>query len=196
MPPEAEAGAFTLSGGLSTGQEHEAAAGTPSAEGSRGAPRSRVSAGILLYRERDGRVEVLIGHPGGPIFARKDAGHWTIPKGEVEPGEALETVAAREFAEETGSPLPGGPTLDLGSIRQKGGKVVHAWGRRGDLDVETAASNTFRMEWPPRSGRLAEFPELDRLAWLEPDEARARIKETQIPFIDRLLELLEAERSG
>ncbi len=157
-------------------------------------PRSRVSAGILLYRERDGRLEVLLGHPGGPLFVRKDAGHWTIPKGEVEPGEELEAVAAREFGEETGAELPAGPLVPLGTIRQKGGKLVYAWACRGDLEVETASSNTFTMEWPPRSGRRVEFPELDRLAWLSPEDARRLVKETQVPFIDRLEQALEPPR--
>lgn len=151
-------------------------------------PRSRLSAGILLYRVRDGGLEVLLGHPGGPRFAHRDDGYWSIPKGEVEPGEELVAVALREFEEETGSAVgvPTGSLIPLGDIVQKGGKRVVAWGAEGDLDPEGAKSNAFTMEWPPRSGILAEYPEIDRVAWLSPDAARRRIKDTQVPFIDRL----------
>lgn len=150
---------------------------------------ARISAGILLYRRRAGgsTVEVLLGHPGGPYFARKDLGAWTIPKGEVEEGEDLEAVARREFREETGSPAPDGPAIALGTIRQKGGKVVHAWALEGDLDPTAAVSNTFTLQWPPDSGTWIAVPEIDRVAWFEPAEARRTIKETQIPLIDRLL---------
>ncbi len=151
----------------------------------------RVSAGILLYRLRDGHLEVLLAHPGGPFHARKDMGNWSIPKGEVEPDEALEAVAAREFEEETGHPLPAQAQLsDLGTIRQKGGKLVYGWAVEGDLDPAAARSNTFELEWPSGSGRRQLFPEIDRVAWFEPAEARERVKETQIPFIDRLEALL------
>jgi len=146
----------------------------------------RVSAGILLFRRRPAGLEVLLAHPGGPLFTRKDAGHWTIPKGEVEPGEELVAVARREFEEETGQTPPAGPVIDLGNIVQKGGKVVHAWGLEGDLDPASAVSNTFEMAWPPRSGLRELFPEIDRVEWFGPEEARRRIKETQIPLIDRL----------
>ena len=151
---------------------------------------SRVSAGILLYRRRPAGLEVLLAHPGGPLFARKDAGHWTIPKGEVEPGEELLAVARREFEEETGHPSPDGATIDLGSIVQKGGKVVHAWAIEGELDADAAVSNTFEMEWPPRSGGRQVFPEIDRVAWFSPADARVRLKPTQIPFVDRLVDHL------
>jgi predicted NUDIX family NTP pyrophosphohydrolase len=155
----------------------------------------RRSAGILLFRRRtDGaaRFEVLLAHPGGPFFTRRDEGHWTIPKGE--PGSAeddLLAVARREFAEEVGLAPPmaqpdGAPPIELGSIVQKGGKVVHAWAIEGDLDPDEAVSNEFEMEWPPRSGRRQSFPEIDRVAWFEPDEARRRLKPTQTPFVDRL----------
>ena len=146
------------------------------------------SAGILLYRRRAdaGQLEVLLAHPGGPWFATKDAGHWSIPKGEVDGDEQLLDVARREFSEETGHPVPGGSTIELGSIVQKGGKTVHAWAVEGDLDPEAAHSNLFETEWPPRSGRLATFPEIDRVAWFGPAEARERIKPTQIPLLDRL----------
>ncbi|HEY2965276.1 MAG TPA: NUDIX domain-containing protein [Actinomycetota bacterium] len=146
----------------------------------------RTSAGILLWRTREGRLEVLLGHPGGPYFAGKDADHWTVLKGEVDPGEDLLVVARREFAEETGQELPDGPTIDLGEIRQKSGKRVLAWGVEGDLDSETAVSNSFEMEWPPRSGRIREFPEIDRVAWFGLDDAREKIKAAQAPFLDRL----------
>jgi predicted NUDIX family NTP pyrophosphohydrolase len=147
---------------------------------------SRTSAGILLFRRPAGRLEVLLAHPGGPFFNRRDEGHWTIPKGEVDPGEELFDVARREFEEETGQPAPATAPIDLGSIVQKGGKVVHAWALEGDLDPAVAVSNTFEMEWPPGSGRRREFPEIDRVAWFDPVEARRRLKPTQIPLVDRL----------
>ncbi len=152
---------------------------------------TRRSAGILLYRRAaDGTIEVLLAHPGGPVWAAKDAGAWTIPKGEFEPGEAAVEVARREFGEETGHPAPDGPAIPLGEIRQKGGKVVEAWALEGDVDPATAKSNTFPFQWPPRSGRFITIPEVDRVEWFSPDEARRRIKDTQVPFIDRLLEAL------
>jgi predicted NUDIX family NTP pyrophosphohydrolase len=147
---------------------------------------SRVSAGILLFRRRPEGLEVLLAHPGGPLFARKDAGHWTIPKGEAEAGEELLAVARREFGEETGQAPPDGSAIELGSIVQKGGKVVHGWAIEGDLDPTMAVSNTFELTWPPRTGRRELFPEIDRVEWFGPDEARRRIKETQIPLIERL----------
>jgi predicted NUDIX family NTP pyrophosphohydrolase len=150
----------------------------------------RVSAGILLFRRAGGPLEVLLGHPGGPFFAGKDLGDWSIPKGEVGPDEDLEAVACREFEEETGHAVPGGPRIPLGTIRQKGGKLVHAWAVEGDLDPAAAVSNTFTMPWPPGSGALVAFPEIDRVAWFEPTEARRRIKESQVPLIDRLEEAL------
>ena len=146
----------------------------------------RVSAGILLYRLTADAHEVLLAHPGGPYFAKKDAGHWSIPKGEPDGDEPLVDVARREFTEETGHPIPAGPLLDLGSITQKGGKVVHAWAIEGDLDPAVARSNTFELVWPPGSGRTAAFPEIDRVAWFDPAEARRRIKPTQIPLLERL----------
>jgi predicted NUDIX family NTP pyrophosphohydrolase len=150
----------------------------------------RVSAGILVYRASGGRLEVLLAHPGGPLFEKRDNGHWTIPKGEPDLDEPLLDAARREFVEETGQPLPEGALIELGSITQKGGKVVYAWAVDGDLDPETARSETFELEWPPRSGRIQSFPEIDRVAWFDPDEARRRIKDTQIPLIDRLVEAL------
>jgi predicted NUDIX family NTP pyrophosphohydrolase len=154
----------------------------------------RTSAGILLWRRRDGRLEVLLGHPGGPLWARKDAGHWTVLKGEVEPGEAPVDVARREFAEEAGHPAPDGPLVELGEIRQKSGKRVMAWAAEGDLDPATAESNTFEMEWPPRSGRRASFPEIDRVEWFALDEARRKLKDAQVPFLDRLEAVVRISR--
>ncbi len=156
----------------------------------------RISAGILLYRRASGRLEVLLGHPGGPSFATKDAGYWTIPKGEVEPGEALEAVARRELEEETGH-APGSVALvPLGQTRQKGGKLVHAWAAQGDVDPAVALSNTYVTEWPPASGQLVEVPEIDRVAWLAPDAARKLIKASQAIFVDRLEAYLDATKEN
>lgn len=152
---------------------------------------TRTSAGVVLWRRRGGRLEVLLGHNGGPYFARKDEGHWTILKGEVEPDEDVAAVARREFAEETGHELPDRPMRELGEIRQRGGKVVVAWAVEGDLDPDTAVSNTFEMEWPPRSGRRQTFPEIDRVAWFDLPEARGKIVAAQAPFLDRLETALE-----
>jgi predicted NUDIX family NTP pyrophosphohydrolase len=151
----------------------------------------RRSAGILLYRLRQERVEVLLGHPGGPFFGRKDLGNWSIPKGETRPDEMdLESTARREFEEETGHRVPAGPLIDLGTVKQKGGKVVYAWAAEGDLDPSQATSNTFSFEWPPFSGRIKTYPEIDRVDWYAPEEARRRIKSAQAPFLDRLEEAL------
>lgn len=150
----------------------------------------RVSAGILLYRRSDSGLELLLAHPGGPIFARRDEGHWTIPKGEPDVDEPLIDAARREFLEETGQRIGDRPWLELGSIVQKGGKLVHAWAVEGEMQPELARSQTFEMEWPPRSGRLQAFPEIDRVAWFDPSEARRRIKPAQIPLLDRLEALL------
>jgi predicted NUDIX family NTP pyrophosphohydrolase len=153
---------------------------------------TRRSAGLLLYRRAaaDG-VEVLLAHPGGPIWAKRDEGAWTVPKGEFGEGETPWAVARREFEEETGHPAPDGVPIELGEIRQKGGKVVAAWALEGDLDPAAAHSNTFPLEWPPRSGRWITVPEIDRVGWFRPDEARRRIKDTQVPFVDRLLAALD-----
>jgi predicted NUDIX family NTP pyrophosphohydrolase len=151
---------------------------------------TRRSAGILLYRRTPDGVEVLLAHPGGPLWARRDEGVWTVPKGEFHDGEEAWAVARREFEEETGQLPPDGDAIELGEIRQKGGKVVVAWALEGDIDPGTARSNMFPLEWPPRSGRWITVPEIDRVEWFVPDEARRRIKDTQIPFIDRLLEAL------
>jgi predicted NUDIX family NTP pyrophosphohydrolase len=155
--------------------------------------RSRRSAGILLYRRRPaGDIEVLLAHPGGPIWASRDEGAWTVPKGEFTDGEEAWAVARREFEEETGHPAPQGDAIDLGEIRQKGGKLVVAWALEGDLDPTAAHSNTFPLQWPPRSGRWITVPEIDRVEWFAPEEARRRLKDTQVPFIDRLLDGLGA----
>jgi len=152
---------------------------------------ARRSAGLLLYRRTpDGRVEVLLAHPGGPLWAKRDEGVWTVPKGEFHEGEEAWAVARREFEEETGHPPPDGDPIELGEIRQKGGKLVEAWAMEGDLDPATSHSNTFPFQWPPRSGQWITIPEIDRVEWFTPDEARRRIKDTQIPFIDRLHEAL------
>jgi predicted NUDIX family NTP pyrophosphohydrolase len=146
----------------------------------------RVSIGILLFRRTNGRLEYLLAHPGGPFWTNKDLGHWTIPKGEVEPGESWIDVARREFLEETGIDLEVNADLPLGEIKQKSGKTVVAWGIEGDLDPALAHSNTFVLEWPPKSGRTQEFPEIDRVEWFDGVEVRRRLKAAQVPFIERL----------
>ena len=147
------------------------------------------SAGLLLFRQMDGDIEVLLGHPGGPFWRRKDEGAWTIPKGLIAPGESQLSAARREFAEETGHD-PSGDSIPLGSATQPGGKVVHAWAIEGDWDPADLASNTFEMEWPPRSGRRQSFPEIDRAVWFRVAEAREKILKGQAVFIDRLFEAL------
>jgi predicted NUDIX family NTP pyrophosphohydrolase len=148
------------------------------------------SAGLLLWRRTDGAVEVLLGHPGGPFFSGKDAGAWSVLKGEIEPGEDELAVARREFEEETGVLPPDGPVLELGEIRQKSGKTVVAWAIQGSLDPATAVSNTFDIEWPPRSGRVQTYPEIDRVAWFGVSVAREKLNPAQAAFVDRLLEAL------
>jgi predicted NUDIX family NTP pyrophosphohydrolase len=144
------------------------------------------SAGILLYRRGGDGLEVLLVHPGGPFFARRDDGAWSIPKGLYEDGEEPLAAARREFAEELGSPCPDGEALELGEIRQKNGKRVTAWAVEGDLDAGAITSNTFEIEWPPRSGRRQEFPEVDRAAWFGLAAARTKILAAQAAFLDRL----------
>ena len=133
---------------------------------------------------------MLLVHPGGPFWARRDAGAWSVPKGEYEDGDDPLASALREFEEETGTALETGELLELGDVRQKSGKVVRAWAAEGDLDPDAVHSNTFTMEWPPRSGRTAEFPEIDRAGWFGIDEAREKLNPAQAEFLDRLLELL------
>jgi predicted NUDIX family NTP pyrophosphohydrolase len=147
------------------------------------------SAGLLMYRRRARGLEVFLVHPGGPFFAKKDLGAWTIPKGEYLEGEQPLEAAKREFQEETGFPVPE-TFLDLGSIKQAGGKIVAAWAFEGDCDPSKMISNHCEVEWPPRSGRLIEIPEADRGEWFSIDEAKERIKSTQIPLLDRLLTAL------
>jgi predicted NUDIX family NTP pyrophosphohydrolase len=148
---------------------------------------ARTSAGILLHRERDGAREVLLVHPGGPFWAKKDAGAWSIPKGEYGEGDDPQACALREFEEELGSPLPEGtPLTELGTVRQSGGKVITAYAAAGDLDAASITSNTFTIEWPPRSGRMQEFPEVDRAAWFSLAEARGKINPAQAELLDRL----------
>jgi predicted NUDIX family NTP pyrophosphohydrolase len=148
---------------------------------------ARTSAGILLHRERDGAREVLLVHPGGPFWTRKDAGAWSIPKGEYEEGDDPRACALREFEEELGSALPADAELtELGTVRQSGGKVITAYAAAGDLDASAIASNTFTIEWPPRSGRTQEFPEVDRAEWFPLDTAREKINAAQAELIDRL----------
>ena len=150
------------------------------------------SAGILLYRLSEGEPQVLIVHPGGPFWARKDAGAWSIPKGEHDDDEDAQACALREFEEETGTRLPAGALADLGSVRLKSGKRVAAWGVEGDLDANAITSNKFELEWPPRSGRIQEFPEVDRAGWFGLEEAREKLNPAQGAFLDRLSELLDA----
>ena len=146
---------------------------------------TKISAGLLLYRRRGGEIEVLLAHPGGPFFEKKDAGIWTIPKGEVEGEEDLIERARIEFREEIGVEPPAGPYVALGSIRQKGGKRVHGWACEGDF-AGPARSNAFRMEWPPRSGTMREFPEVDRAEWFGLAEARVKMTAAQAGFIEGL----------
>ncbi|HEX4576068.1 MAG TPA: NUDIX domain-containing protein [Edaphobacter sp.] len=150
----------------------------------------RRSAGLMMYRRRPRTLEVFLVHPGGPFFAKKDLGAWTIPKGEYLEGEHPLQAAKREFQEETGFAIPE-IFLDLGTIKQAGGKIVSAWAFEGDCDPSNLISNHCEVEWPPRSGRLIEVPEVDRGAWFSIGEARERIKSTQIPLLDRLLTALK-----
>ncbi|MEV6667417.1 NUDIX domain-containing protein [Streptomyces nigra] len=150
--------------------------------------RERRSAGLLLFRRTDAGPEVLLGHMGGPYFARRDAGAWTVPKGEYAPDEPAWDAARREFQEELGLPPPDGEAVPLGEVRQAGGKTVTVWAVEADLDPAAVVPGTFTMEWPPRSGRTQEFPELDRVAWLPLDRARELVVKAQAAFLDRLAE--------
>lgn len=146
----------------------------------------KVSAGLLFFRERNGVLEVLLAHFGGPFFKNKDLGSWAVPKGEVEEGEDVLQTAQREFTEELGAPPPTGPFLSLGSVTQKSGKVVHAWAVKGDFDPATLRSNTFELEWPKGSGKVQHFPEIDRVGWFDLQLARKKIIVSQVPFLERL----------
>jgi len=152
------------------------------------------SAGILLYRRIGPHVEVLAVHPGGPLWARKDVGVWSIPKGEYATEEDALTIARREFLEELGMAAPPGDARPLGEVRQKGGKVVTAWALEGNIDVTVVVSNTFEMEWPPRSGNLQEFPEVDRAEWFDIATARTKLIAAQVEFLDRLDEAFTQAR--
>ncbi len=154
---------------------------------------SKASAGLLMYRTRNRAVEVLLVHPGGPFWKNKDEGAWSIPKGEAEPGEDLLTVAQREFQEELGLKAAG-PFRELTPVKQKGGKVVHAWAFEGDCDPAAVKSNTFTIQWPPRSGRQVEFPEVDRAEFFDIESAKRKINRAQAALIDELGELLGTTR--
>ncbi|WP_236242080.1 NUDIX domain-containing protein [Streptomyces sp. CC228A] len=155
------------------------------------------SAGLLLFRTAaGGGAEVLLAHMGGPFWARRDAGAWSVPKGEYEADETPEAAARREFAEELGLPVPGGPLLPLGEARQSGGKVVAVWAVEADLDPSLVVPGTFTMEWPRGSGAVREFPEVDRVEWCTPEEAAVRLVTGQRVFVDRLLEYLRGRGAG
>lgn len=150
------------------------------------------SAGVLLFRNR-AEPELLLVHPGGPYWSKKDLGAWSIPKGEPDPGEDMRRCALRELGEELGPAAPQlavADLIELGSIRQKGGKVVHAWAAESEFDPTKLDSNGFELEWPPRSGNMSEFPEADRAEWFEPEQARRKINPAQAALLDRLLEVL------
>jgi predicted NUDIX family NTP pyrophosphohydrolase len=157
--------------------------------------RPNVSAGLLLFRRPDGELALFLAHPGGPFWRDRDAGAWTIPKGIVNPGEALLDAACREFEEETGIQAAG-PFLPLGSVRQKAGKVVHAWAWEGDADPARIVSNTTTSEWPPGSGRRITYPEVDRCAWFDPEAARAYMNPAQAELVDRLETMLREREAG
>jgi predicted NUDIX family NTP pyrophosphohydrolase len=152
---------------------------------------AKLSAGIVLYRERTGAPEVLLVHPGGPFWEKKDLGAWSIPKGEYEEGEDPRACALREFEEELGVPPPTHAPSDLGTTRQAGGKLIRAWAAEGDLDPARVRSNTFTLEWPPSSAVMREFPEVDRAQWFGLAEARRRINPAQVVFLERLSNRLE-----
>jgi predicted NUDIX family NTP pyrophosphohydrolase len=151
---------------------------------------SRVSAGLLMYRIKEGLLQIFLAHPGGPLYQNKDEGHWTIPKGEPPENENLQDTAIREFEEETGI-KPQGPFIELGSIRQKGGKVVYGWAFEGDHDpLQPIRSNTFEMQWPPGSGRMQSFPEVDRAQFFSLSEGRKKLRDAQWALVERLAAIL------
>jgi predicted NUDIX family NTP pyrophosphohydrolase len=145
------------------------------------------SAGLLLFRQSATATEVLIAHPGGPFWARKDDGAWSIPKGEYGDDEDPLVAARREFVEELGLDVPAGEVIELGEVKQSGGKLVIAFAIEADLDITDSVSNTFEMEWPPKSGKMAAFPEVDRVAWFDLDTARIKLNKVQRDFLDRLV---------
>ena len=146
----------------------------------------KLSAGILLFRIGDDGLEVLIGHPGGPFWANRHEGAWSIPKGLLDPGEDARQAARREYEEETGSPVPPGPMYDLGEVELRSGKRVVAWGVEGDLDADRARSNRIPIEWPRGTGRIIEIPEIDQFRWCGPDEAASLLNPAQVSFVGRL----------
>lgn len=155
----------------------------------------RRSAGLLLYRGSGDELEVLLVHPGGPMWAKRDAGAWSIPKGEYDGDEDPLTAARREFGEELGIAPPDGPVEDLGEVRQKSGKIVRGWAVHGDLDVSSITSNTATVQWPPRSGKTLEIPEVDRAEWFGLADAREKLNPAQVALVDRLWHILEASTS-
>jgi len=155
----------------------------------------RRSAGLLVHRGAGAELEVLLVHPGGPMWSKRDAGAWSIPKGEYDSDEQPLAAARREFAEELGVAAPDGPARDLGEVRQKSGKLVHGWAVEGDLDVSEISSNTVTVQWPPRSGQTLEIPEVDRAEWFGPELAREKINPAQAVLLDRLSDILEASTS-
>lgn len=154
-----------------------------------------ISAGLLLFRRREGKLEIFLAHPGGPFWRNREEGAWTIPKGRVEAGEEPLDTAVREFREETGIE-PRGPYLDLGSVRQKAGKVVHAWAWEGDADETAIVSNPTTVEWPRKSGRRITFPEVDRCGWFDVERARTLMNPAQAELVGRLEQVLEEDGSG
>jgi predicted NUDIX family NTP pyrophosphohydrolase len=168
----------------------EVGAGAGAHAASLGSGAMKRSAGLLMFRRAGPHLQVLLAHPGGPFWARRDAGAWTIPKGECNEGEAPIDAAQREFAEETGFPVVP-PLLPLGDVVQAGGKRVSAWAFEADADPEAMRCNEFELEWPPRSGRLRRFPEIDRVAWFAPDEARGKLLPAQRDLLDRLERILD-----
>jgi predicted NUDIX family NTP pyrophosphohydrolase len=154
----------------------------------------QVSAGLLMFRRSGSDLELFLVHPGGPFWAKKDAGAWSIPKGLVDQNEDKLAAAQREFTEET-SLLASGPFIDIGPVRLKSGKLVYAWAFAGDCDPSKIKSNTFKIEWPPRSKQMKEFPEIDQARFFSVTEARKRINQSQVPFIDRLVQIVSTENS-
>ena len=150
------------------------------------------SAGILLYRRRAGQLEVLLVHPGGPFWGKKDAGAWFVPKGELEGEEQPLAAARREFQEELGAEAPDGEALALGTVKNKSGKLIYAWALEGDFEVGALKSNTFSLEWPPRSGKMREFPEVDRASFFSLAEATLKLSPAELPFLERLRALVDA----